>query len=150
MEDIFHLGIKALIRNKIGEILLLNVSPKKLVADKKRNLIAKQYWDIPGGRIKSGGKVIDTLKREVEEETGVKKIENIEEFTMILSNIRVPYGDESAGLILYIFTCQISNIEKIKLSDEHSEARWFSPKEAAKLLEFKYPKKFTEEIKLLK
>ena len=149
MEDIFHLGIKALIRNKKGEILLLKVSPRKLVADKKRNLIAIQYWDIPGGRIKKDGKVIDTLKREVEEETGVKKIENIKEFTMVLSNIRVPYEKISAGLILYVFTCTVDNIQKIILSDEHTEAKWFSPKKAAKLLEFKYPKQFTEKIKLL-
>ncbi len=149
MEDIFHLGIKALIRNKKGEILLLKVSPRKLVADKKRNLIAIQYWDIPGGRIKKDGKVIDTLKREVEEETGVKKIENIKEFTVILSNIRVPYGNDSAGLILSIYICDIKGNQKIKLSDEHTEARWFSLKEAAKLLEFKYPKQFTEKIKLL-
>ncbi len=148
-EDIFHLGIKALIRNREGKILLLKVSPRKFTVDKKRGLTAGQYWDIPGGRIKKEGKVIDTLKREIREETGFSKAKDIKEFTMVLSNIRVPNGDESAGLILYIFTCKIDDKQKLKLSDEHVEAKWFSPKRAAKLLEVKYPSEFTERIKLL-
>lgn len=42
-EDIFHLGIKALIRNNDGKILLLQVNPQKLRGKQT------DYWDLPGG-----------------------------------------------------------------------------------------------------
>jgi 8-oxo-dGTP pyrophosphatase MutT (NUDIX family) len=62
-EDNFHLGIKALIRNSKGEYLLLKTNKAR---------IDKEYYDIPGGRIKRGEDIINTLKREVFEETGIK------------------------------------------------------------------------------
>lgn len=149
MEDIFQLGIKALIRNRKGEILLLKVNENKLVHDEKRGLVAKPYWDIPGERLEKNGNVIDTLEREVKEETGIEKINNIKEFTILMSNIRVPYKSESAGLILNVFTCHINEGIKILLSDEHEDCAWFPPRKAAELLKIKYPKEFTQKIKNL-
>ena len=40
-EDTFHLGIKALIRNPAGEILLLQVNPAKMNGEQK------DYWGYP-------------------------------------------------------------------------------------------------------
>lgn len=57
MEDIFHLGIKALLRNEEGRVLLLKVNPKKLRGEQR------DYWDLPGGRIQKGDSVLDTLRR---------------------------------------------------------------------------------------
>ena len=70
-EDIFNLGIKAIIKNSEGKILLLRVNLDQLqVKDKGA------YWDIPGGRIHKGSTVEETLKREVEEETGITAIKS--------------------------------------------------------------------------
>ncbi len=149
MEDIFHLGVKALIRNKKGEILLLKVNPEKLINRKDWNGIA--YWDIPGGRIKKGFSVKKTLTTEIKEETGIYDVTNIKPFAMVLSKLRIPIKEtnSSVGLILSAYTCEISENSKIKLSDEHIAARYFTPKEAAKLLAIKYPKEFTDKIKKL-
>lgn len=145
MEDNFHLGIKALIRNYAGQILLLKVNKEKL-----KGFTGEAYWDIPGGRIQKGQTVEETLKREVEEEIGAKEVLNIKPFSMVLSKIRIPQGDDSVGLILGAYTCEIPENTEIKLSNEHIEAKWFSPDEASKLLETKYPVEFTEKIKELK
>lgn len=51
-EDVFHLGVKAIIQNTDGKILLLKVNLKKLKA-----FNGEAYWDIPGGRIKQGDSV---------------------------------------------------------------------------------------------
>lgn len=142
-EDIFHLGIKALIRDKIGQILLLKINPKKLIG------IKKSYWDIPGGRIHRGSTVEQTLKREISEETGIKSITSIKPLAMVLSNIRIPMGDSDVGLILSIYDCENGDSNKIILSDEHIEVKWFSPKDASRLLKVKYPKMFTDLIKNL-
>jgi len=144
MEDKFHLGIKALIRNSKGEILLLKVNKEKL-----KGFEGDAYWDIPGGRIQKGSTVEETLKREIEEEIGISEIKNIKPFSMVLSKIRIPQGDDSVGLILGTYTCEIPESANINLSEEHTEAKWFSSDEASKLLEVKYPIEFTEKIKEL-
>ncbi len=144
MEDNFHLGIKALIRNSVGQILLLKVNKEKL-----KGFTGEAYWDIPGGRIQKDQSIEETLKREVEEEIGVTEITNIKPFSMVLSKIRIPQGDDSVGLILGAYTCEIPENSEIKLSEEHIEANWFSPEETSKLLEVKYPVEFTEKIKEL-
>jgi len=140
-EDIFHLGIKAIIKNSKGEILLLKTNIANLKGHK-----GKAYWDIPGGRIHKENMVEETLRREVKEETGISPIKSFKPFSMVLSNIRIPIKNGSVGLILSSYICEVGNIKNIKLSDEHIEHKWFKPKEAAKLLEFKYPKEFVEKI----
>lgn len=140
-EDTFHLGIKGLIRQSDGKILLLKVNTEKLQAEKQA------YWDLPGGRIQKDHTVTDTLQREIEEETGVSDLQNVKSVGMVLSNIRIPVTqNDSVGLILGIYECTIPENATIALSDEHSDLGWFSPKEAAELLEVKYPKEFCQEV----
>lgn len=140
-EDVYHLGIKALIRNAEGKVLLLQVNPAKLNGERK------DYWDLPGGRVQKGHTVPDTFKREVAEETGITDIQHAKQISMVLSNIRIPLGgDTSAGLILAVYECECADVNKVVLSDEHIAYRWFMPTEAAKLLEIKYPKDFCQTI----
>ena len=140
-EDLFQLGIKALITNSEGKILLLKINPEKL-----KEFKGKPYYDIPGGRIHRDSTIEETLKREIEEETGITEIKRFKPFSMTLSNIRIPYGDTDTGLILSVFVCEIDSSAKIILSDEHTEYGWFGSKEASKLLKVKYPKEFTDKI----
>lgn len=142
-EDVFHLGIKAIIRNSEGKILLLKVNPEKL------NNTTEAYWDIPGGRIQRNSTVEETLQREIEEEIGVKNINDVKPFSMVLSNIRIPIQPVDAGLILAIYTCTIDTQTDIQLSEEHTEANWFEVSEAAKLLKIKYPLNFIQELQKL-
>lgn len=144
-EDIFHLGIKTLIRNNEGKYLLLKVNPRAL---KKFN--AEPYWDIPGGRIHRGSKIKETLKREVEEETGINRIRKIVPFSMVLSNIRIPVDNSDVGLVLGAYICEVDNVGQVRLSSEHTDFGWFSGKEMIKLLKIKYPKEFTDKLLELK
>ena len=140
-EDVFHLGTKALIRDQEGKVLLMQVNPAELNGGRK------DYWDLPGGRVQKGDSVEDTLKREVLEETGIVEITNIQPVSMMLSNLRIPTGnDESVGLILSVYACTVPNNTVIALSEEHIAYDWFTPKEAAGLLQVKYPVEFCETI----
>ena len=145
-EDLFQLGIKALIVNSEGEILLLKVNKEML-----KGFSGDPYWDIPGGRIHRGSTVEETLKREVEEETGITNITRTAPLAMVLSNIRIPWNNSDTGLILSVYVCEVEVNEpaEVILSDEHTEFRWFEPKEAGALLQIKYPKEFTEKISVL-
>ncbi|AHB40170.1 TPA: NUDIX hydrolase [candidate division WWE3 bacterium] len=143
-EDTFHLGIKALIKNKEGKVLLLRVNLEQL-----KNHSLGAYWDIPGGRIHKNSSVEETLKREIEEETGITSITSFSKLDMVLSNIRIPEGETSLGLILGIYICEVNDTTNIKISEEHTDAKWFDPKEAADLLKVKYPADFCSKIATL-
>jgi len=60
-----QVGVKILLQNKDGKYLLLHRSKEKYPDVSGR-------WDIVGGRINPGQALIDNLKREVQEETGLK------------------------------------------------------------------------------
>ena len=60
-----QVGVKILLQNKDGKFLLLHRSKEKYPD-------ASGRWDIVGGRINRGQALIDNLKREVQEETGLK------------------------------------------------------------------------------
>jgi len=139
-EKIYHLGIKALIRNEEGKILLLKVNQAKF-----KNPHPEDFWDIPGGRVLNGHTIEETLTREVEEETGITSLVAVNHLDTVLSNIEIPLENgEYAGLLLSIYDCWIEGSVDIHLSEEHTEYDWFSPAQAAILLSYKYPVVFTE------
>jgi len=143
-EDLYFLGIKGIIRNSDGKVLLLKVNTLKF-----GRTDTLEYWDIPGGRVQIGDSIEETLRREIQEETGIKKIKNIRPFLMVLSKIRIPKDGKDYGLILSTYTCDIEEGEKITLSDEHVDYDWFDLDKASELLSVKYPKEFTEKIREL-
>jgi len=59
-----QVGVKALLKNKDGKYLLIRRSLIKYPEIKGR-------WDIVGGRINPGSKLIDNLRREIKEETNL-------------------------------------------------------------------------------
>jgi ADP-ribose pyrophosphatase YjhB (NUDIX family) len=59
-----QVGVKILLKNGEGEFLFLRRSLKKYPEVEGR-------WDIPGGRIEIGTPLLDNLRREVKEETGM-------------------------------------------------------------------------------
>ncbi len=140
-EDIFHLGIKAIIRNEEGKILLLKVDHRKLIG------IDEAYWDIPGGRLKKGSTMKDTLSKEISEETGIDAGLSCKPFQVAVSPLRIPVEGGDVGMILWTYLCETADVGEIQLSDEHTESGWFTPEEASMLLAVKYPKEFTEKIR---
>jgi 8-oxo-dGTP pyrophosphatase MutT (NUDIX family) len=64
-EQLFHLSVKAIIKNINGDILLLRRPDH-------------QHWDLPGGRINVEENPRDALVREVYEETGLSSLEQIQ------------------------------------------------------------------------
>lgn len=138
--DTFHLGIKALVCDTAGHVLLLKVNTAKLKDTREA------YWDLPGGRLEKGQTIEETLHREVQEELGITEVYIAKQIGMVLSNIRIPVGEENVGLILGVYSCDIPEGSTIVLSDEHVAYDWFSPAEAAKLLLVKYPKDLCDQV----
>ncbi|OGE29479.1 hypothetical protein A2867_00730 [Candidatus Daviesbacteria bacterium RIFCSPHIGHO2_01_FULL_40_11] len=140
-EDIFHLGIKAITRNKKGQILILENNPKN------SSSLNPPHWDLPGGRLKKGDSIESTLQRELKEEIGIKDVNIIKFLDASISNFRMPAGKQIVGLILFTYLCSIKNPSLVKLiDDEHLQFKWANPKEAAKLLKLKFSKELSEKI----
>ncbi|MDF2801406.1 MAG: hydrolase [Anaerocolumna sp.] len=79
-------------------------------------------WEFPGGKLEFGEELIDGLKREIHEETGltveVKKI-------LFATSFRI---HENKQVIIMNYLCQ-SNTSKVELSDEHTDFMWADKKE---------------------
>ncbi|NDE62928.1 MAG: NUDIX domain-containing protein [Chlamydiae bacterium] len=88
----FHLGIYALIEQD-GKVLLV----------KKSRGPYEGMWDLPGGRPIHGETILETLSREVLEETG---IEILQANAMINGAFVVDYLDQSSPISLH-HTCLI-------------------------------------------
>lgn len=137
----FHVGIKAMIVNAKGEILVL--------LDSRSFNKDWEAWDLPGGRMNEGEDFLKTLSRELEEETGVTKFHNPEFVTLVLSTHEIKLKDgEKLGLILVVYKVEIDDDIEIKLSEEHHKYRWVSRTELKELFEkaHKYPKEFTDAL----
>lgn len=122
MNDLYYLGVKAVIKNAEGQVLLLK---------------AKDYWDLPGGRTQLGETEQAALRRELTEETGLEVTVG-RHLGMYLSTVRLRSdARETAGLIFSVYRCQ-ATIYEVSISNEHVSYQWMSPEAAASELSGKF------------
>ena len=113
-----QVGVKILLKNKDEKYLVIRRS-----AEKYPKVGAK--WEIAGGRIEPGTPLIENLKREVMEETGLEIKGEPELITAqdILKPekhiVRLTYSGFADG--------------EVKLSDEHTDFKWVNLEEFKKL-----------------
>jgi len=127
---ILRVGIKAVLVYR-KKVLLLRRSP---------DITRGDTWDIPGGIIEQDEKLLQGLRREVYEESGIK-----------IKSVQVPLeiGYFNEGIYRYknviriIYFCPVF-ISKVKLSPEHCDYKWFSVKDLRNLdsKEFISPKTY--------
>jgi 8-oxo-dGTP pyrophosphatase MutT (NUDIX family) len=137
-EKFYQVGVKALITNDKNEILPLKSVPG----------FHEPHWDLPGGRIQEGQTAIDALKREIEEETDITDVTDVEFFQGCISNHELTFENMlPVGLVLMIYRVRIPTDSSIKLSEEHTEYEWVTMAEVASRLEAKYPMEFTQLLR---
>jgi ADP-ribose pyrophosphatase YjhB (NUDIX family) len=147
-DDLFYLGVKALIRNEAGKILLLKVTPALI-----KNLPGfegQEIWDIPGGRIQRGETPHKALLREVKDEINVSSLSQTAHLCTVISNLRIKSSGLDYGLIVQVFSCFINPGSIIVLNTENTTYKWVTSLEAAALLRAKYPPEFTDLVAGLK
>jgi 8-oxo-dGTP diphosphatase len=112
----FQIGVKALIRRG-NKILLIRRSGRY----SKDNI--EGIWDIPGGRIDFGEEPLDGLKREVQEETGLKIM------TERILDASTIWKDDSTHIIRITYLCSLAkdSVSSLQISDEHTEFLWIDP-----------------------
>jgi bis(5'-nucleosidyl)-tetraphosphatase len=103
------------------------------------------HWDFPKGNIESGETEIETIKREVMEETGIVDIKLIEGFRQQIS---YKYRKKSKLInktVIYYLAETKSN--KVVLSFEHVNFAWLNFKDALNKLSFDNSKKVLKNAK---
>lgn len=113
-------GVKILLRNKDGKHLILKRSAEKYPE------AGLDLWDIAGGRIEPGSTLIDNLKREIKEETGLNLVGepdliHAQDILRVIDKhvVRLTYIGDGEGEVI--------------LSDEHDDYKWLAIDEIAKL-----------------
>jgi len=97
----------------------------------------KGHWAFPKGHQEEGELLLDTARRELEEETGIKNVE-IDDRKEFTEN----YSFEEGGTHHYKTVCYFIGIIKDKITpspkttDEIEDAKWFSYEEASDQLTF--------------
>jgi ADP-ribose pyrophosphatase YjhB (NUDIX family) len=116
---ILQVGVKIFLKNKEEKYLLMKRS-----SEKYKN--TKGSWDIVGGRINPGSKLIDNLRREVKEETG---LEIISEPILICAQDIIPNEERHIVRLSYIGQTEG---EPVLDTTENIEYKWLSLEEIKK------------------
>lgn len=94
----------------------------------------KDYWDFPKGHIEKGENEIDTVKREIKEETGLDDIKIIEGFK---EKIKYFFRWQGKKILKFVSFYLVKTQEKdIKISFEHTGFAWLPYEKALERLTF--------------
>ena len=117
--------------------------PEFLLLRYERN--KRVWWDYPKGKIEKGEKNIETMRREVKEETGLEKIKVIEGFK---TWIKWFFRQEGKTIFKIVdFYLVESPTKNIKLSREHTGYLWLPYEAALKRLTHKNAKMILEKAR---
>jgi len=133
MDDKKHIvAITAVIKNQAEDkFLILKRSDQEIAFPGK--------WAFPGGKIEKGQTIIDTLRREVKEETGLD-IADYKEYLKDYTFIR-PDGHNVVGLTFLVK----ANSDNVTISTDFTEFAWLKPE---KLSNYDHIVGMAEEIRI--
>jgi len=101
------------------------------------------YWDFPKGHVEKGEKEINTVKREVWEETGLKDLRFIDGFK---EQIKYFFKWEGENILKFVTFYLAETEEKdIKISSEHIGFKWLPYKKAMTQLTFQNAKELLQK-----
>ena len=101
------------------------------------------YWDFPKGHIEKGEKELDTVKREVKEETGLEDLKFIEGFREWIKYFFKHKGQTIFKIVTFYLA--ETKTKDVKVSFEHIGYAWLPYKEALKQLTFKNAKEILKK-----
>ena len=105
--NVYKISAHAIIQNAKGQILQLKQTYGNL------------RWGLPGGSPEKGESIDETLKRECIEELGIK---------IEICDLTGIYYHSEFNSYVFIFKCKAIEENRISLSSEHSEYKYFSLK----------------------
>jgi 8-oxo-dGTP pyrophosphatase MutT (NUDIX family) len=93
-------------------------------------LLNAGHWDFPKGNMELGETELQTVLREVEEETGLKDITTIAGFRRVIEYYYRREGKNVHKQVVYLLAKTVD--DRVVISREHQSFGWFSFEEAKK------------------
>ncbi|GFN39786.1 MAG: NUDIX domain-containing protein [Marine Group I thaumarchaeote] len=105
------------------------------------------HWDFVKGKIENGETLLQTVLREVKEETGISDVQFVKGFEE-----RIEYNYKRSDRLVHkqvIFFLAKTNTKKVKLSYEHIDFVWLNFDEAMKKVTYKNARHILEKANAL-
>ena len=100
--------------------------------------VNKTYWGFPKGHIEKGEKTSETIRREVQEETGIEDLQFISGFQETEKYFFRHKTETIFKMVFYLLA--ETKTKEVKISFEHIGYKWLPYEEALKQLTFKNAK----------
>lgn len=115
-----------------------------------QNTLKKTYWEFPKGKIEENENIEETVKREVEEETGLKNLKIISGFKHIIRWFFKFQGELIRKECFYLLV-EIPEKDKnnVNISNEHQKAEWMDIETARKQINIKANLELVEKAYLI-
>ena len=101
------------------------------------------HWDFPKGNIEKGEKLVETVKRETKEETGLGDIKFIPGFKEAIKYF-YKLKEKNIFKIVTFFLVR-TKIKEVKISWEHTGFQWLPYEEAMEQITFKNAKEILKK-----
>jgi len=121
---------RSVVRHAGSAVMMAVDRKQRILLVRQYRLPADQYlWELPAGRLDPGEKPLQTARRELKEETGYRA----RKWTKLASYFVSPgYVQERMTIFL---AEDLTAGEATPMDDERIEARWFTKKELADMIE---------------
>jgi ADP-ribose pyrophosphatase YjhB (NUDIX family) len=104
---------------------------REVLLVKRANPPAQGQWSLPGGKLKLGESLLQGIRRELEEETGLR-IEGQELLEVLESVWRADNGQVEFHYILFDYLCR-SEQRRLRPGSDALDAAWFQPEQLSSL-----------------
>lgn len=126
------------VSKSVGAVVL-NSRMQILLVFQKKN----RYWEFPKGKVEAGEREMDTLQRELFEETGIRRFRLVQNFRKVMHYDFVFKGKLIRRKVVYFL---IRSNDRIRISKEHTRYMWVSLEAAKRKLKHENQMKLVEEV----
>lgn len=113
----YYIGIKGLIQNDLGHVLILKD-------------VGSGKWEVPGGRLDQGQSIEEAFRREIEdEELPGSTVKSLGRIAHTAQGDFIVEDDHKLFLVFHL--ADVALPEVIILSEEHSDSAWVDPNDTS-------------------